>query len=159
MPTVSTIPYPMTNGARQSFVSIEVKLNGQIFMGITKIDYKRTRERTVVTGTNADPLGKTRGENKYEASCDVYLAEFNQFMVSTMGGNGYGDVFFSVDVTYSENGFDTIHDTLIGCTVDSTEASNSKGTEGLVRAVNLAPLKILFNGIDDNASPLQGVQS
>jgi hypothetical protein len=159
MPTVATIPYPMTNGARQSFVSIEVKLNGQIFVGIPKIDYKRTRERTVITGTNADPLGKTRGENKYEGSCDIYLAEFNQFMVSTMGGAGYGDVFFNVDVTYSENGLDVIHDTLIGCTIDSTEASNSKGSEGSLRTVNLSPLKVLFNGIDDNSSPLQGVQS
>ena len=159
MTAVATIPYPMTNGARQSYVSLEAKLNGQIFMGITKIDYKRNRERTVITGTNADPLGKTRGENKYEASCELYLAEWNQFMVSTMGGAGYGDVFFTVDVTYSEKNLDMIHDTLLGCTIDSTEASNAKGTEGTLRTVNLSPLKILFNGVDDNATPLQGVQS
>ena len=157
MPTVSTIPYPMVNGARVSFVSIETKLNGQVFMGITKIDYKRTRERAFIEGTNADPLGKTRGTNKYEASCEMHLAEFNQFCISTLGGAGYGDVFFPVDVTYSENGFDMIHDQIIGCTVDSTEASNAKGAEGTVRNMDLKPLKVLFNGVDDNAVPLRGV--
>ena len=114
MPAVATIPYPMVDGARVSFVSIDAKLKGQVFVGITKIDYKRTRERTDLYGTNADPIAKTRGTNKYEASGDLYLAEFNAFTKQTLGGDGYGDVFFPIDVTYSENGFDMIHDQLIG---------------------------------------------
>ena len=157
MTTLATIPYPMANGARASFVSIELKLKGQVFCGFTKIDYKRERERTDLYGNNVDPLGKTRGSNKFEGSCDLYLAEFIAFIMSVLGGPGYGDVFFGVDVTYSENGSDLVHDQLIGCTLDSTEASQAQGNEGLKRGVNLHPLKILFNGIDDSAQPLQGV--
>ena len=44
-------------------------------------------------------------------------------------GEGYGDVFFQVLVTYSENGFDTIQDTINGCTIDGLEVSQSQGSD------------------------------
>jgi hypothetical protein len=63
-------------------------------------------------------------------------------------------VAFTVLVTYGENGFDTIVDELLGCTMDTTEASNSQGPDPLVRKVELNPLKIRFNQIDDLEFPL-----
>lgn len=67
---------------------------------------------------------------------------------------GYGDQLFSIHVTYTENGFTTITDILLGCTVDSTEASQSQSADALVRKIDLGPLKILYNGIDDLLTPL-----
>lgn len=151
------IAYPLINGVRHSFSSIELKLNGQIFLGFRSINYSRTRSRSFARGNSPDPLGKTRGENEYSADCEVYLAEWNLFQSQL--GAGYGDVFFQVLVTYTENGFDSIQDVLNGCTMDSTEASNSQGPDPLVRKFNLSPVKILFNGIDDLATPLVGVQT
>src|SRR5271154_6739125 len=122
---MAAIPYPFVNGDRHSFASIEMKLNGQIFLGIKSIDYSRTRNRELVRGTHPDPLGKTVGENDYKASVEVYLAEWNQFQNSlslggTVGsavggaigglvgglvagvlGGGYGSTYFTVTVTYS----------------------------------------------------------
>ena len=157
MPKVTTIPYPMVDGARVAFVSMEAKLKGQIFVGITKLDYSRKRNREILKGTNADPIGKTRGDNDYACTGELYLAEFNQFIHQVLGGDGYGDVFFPIDVTYSENGFDTIHDQIIGCTVDETKRANAKGPAGTTTEVDFAPLKIKFDGLDDNGNPLQGV--
>lgn len=156
------IAYPLVNGCRHSFVSIELKLNGQIFTGFKEINYSRTRSRSVVMGNNADPLGKTRGTNEYKADCTLYLAEFNAFVLDTLGGTangGYGDVFFAIAVTYSENGLDTIVDTLTGCTLDSTDASNSQGNDPTIRKFELNSLKILFNDVDDNSVPLTGTQT
>lgn len=149
------IAYPLVNGVRHSFASIELKLNAQIFIGFKSINYNRTRSRAKVRGNSPDPLGKTIGDNDYTADAELYLAEWNQFQSSL--GVGYGDVFFQVLVTYSANGFDTIQDVINGCTIDSTEASQSQGPDPLVRKFDLAPLKILYNGIDDLASPLIGV--
>ncbi len=154
---MTPIQYPLINGVRHSFASIELKLNGQIFIGFKSINYSRKRTRAVVRGNSPDPLGKTIGDNEYTTDAEIYLAEWNLFQ--SLLGPGYGDVFFQVLATYSANGFDTIQDVINGCTLDSTEASQGQGPDPLVRKFDLAPLKILFNGIDDLAAPLKGVQT
>lgn len=151
------IQYPLVNGVRHSFASIELKLKNQIFIGFKSINYSRTRTRALVRGNHPDPLGKTIGENEYSADVELYLAEWNLFQSQL--GEGYGDVFFQVLVTYSANGFDTIQDVINGCTVDSLEASNSQGPDPTVRKFDMKPLKILYNGEDDVAVPLVGVST
>lgn len=154
------IPYPLINGVRHSFSSIELKLGTNIFVGFKSINYSRKRTRTIVRGKSPDPLGKTRGTNEYTADCEIYLAEWNALLAQLQAiAPGYGDVLFTVLVTYSENGFDTIQDTINGCSIDTTEASQAEGPDPLVRKVELNPLKILFNGVDDLATPLTGVQT
>lgn len=155
MPT--SIQYPLINGVRHSFASIEFKLwtpsgAGQIYVGFKSINYSRKRTRSQPRGAHPDPLGKTRGDNDYAADCELYLAEWNLFQATL--GKGYGDIAGQVIVTYGENQFDVITDTLNGCNIDSTEASQSQGPDALVRKVDLGPTKILFNGLDDLAVPL-----
>jgi hypothetical protein len=149
------IKYPLINGVRHSFASVELKFAGQIFIGVKAVNYSRTRTRAEVRGNHPDPLGKTQGENVYAGDIEIYLAEFNR--LETLLGAGYGDSFFSCVVTYSANGFDTIVDTITGCTIDTTEAALSQGPDPLTRKIDLKPLKILFNGIDDVLVPLVGV--
>jgi hypothetical protein len=149
----STLAYPLINGVRHGFSSIELKMNGLIFVGFKSINYSRTRSRGLVKGNSPDPIAKTRGENEYKADCEIYLAEWNLFQAQL--GDGYGDKPFTVLVTYGENGFDTIVDELLGCNVDSLDASNGQGSDPLVRKIDLGPLKILFNGKDDLEFPLK----
>ncbi len=155
---MTAIAYPLTTGVRHSFPDIEAKIAGQIFIGIKSGEYSRTRSRTMLYGTNVDPIGKTRGKNEYKGSVEIYLAEFD-FLLSLLaeqagGLGGYGDQAFNVTFTYITPGFDPIIDTLIGCTLDTTDVSNSEGTEGLTRKFELNPVKILFNGQEDSAVPL-----
>lgn len=162
---MTSLAFPLVNGIRHSFSSIELKIAGLIFSGFKGINYSRTRTRGLIRGNSPDPLAKTRGSNEYKADCEVYLAEFNliqqalQALATSKFGTpgGYGDVFFPVYVSYSENGLDVITDTLLGCTMDSTESSNGEGTDGTVRKFELAPLKILYNGIDDLSTPIVNV--
>jgi hypothetical protein len=148
----ATIPYPLINGYRHGFSSIELKLNNQLFVGFKSINYTRTRSRSAVMGNHPDPIAWTRGTNEYKGDCELYLAEFSLFQ--SLLGKGYGDVAFSVLVTYGESEFDTIVDELIGCHLDSVDASNGQGTDALTRKFDLNPLKILHNGIDDVEFPL-----
>lgn len=157
MAAPTPIPYPFLNGVRHSFASVEFKFNGLIFVGIASMNYSRTRTRGLVRGNHPDPLGKTIGENEYSADVELYVAEWNQFQASLgNAGKGYGDQFFTATAVYTANGFDLITDTLLGCTMDTTEAALAKGTDGLSRKLQLNPLKILFNGLDDLAVPLAG---
>lgn len=153
--------YPLVNGTRHSWASVEVKVAGQIFY-VTSVNYSRKRNRTIVRENHPDPVGKTKGSNEYSADCEMLLSEFNNLQAALINqanqqglNGGYGDVFFQVLVQYSENGLDTVSDQILGCTLDSTEASNSEGTDPSKRKFDLAPLKILFAGQDDLAQPLQ----
>jgi hypothetical protein len=146
------IQYPLVRGVRHGFSSIELKMNGLLFVGFKSINYSRKRTRGMVRGNSPDPLGKTRGENEYSGDCELYLAEWNLFQQNLKAG--YGDVLFDVLVTYGENGFDTITDELLGCTFDSSDAANGQGSDPLVRKIDLTPIKIKFGGLDDLQFPL-----
>ncbi len=149
------IPYAIINGARASFTSLVYKIDGQEFAGFKSVTMNRKRERGTAYGANPDPLGKTRGKNSYEHKLEPYVAEWKAFLLDHFGA-GYGDRFFTCELTITENGFDTQTHLAQGCTIDSSELSFSEGTDALSVPVDFSPVKILFNGIDDNATPLQG---
>jgi hypothetical protein len=152
------IAYALLNGARMGFSSIEPKIilasgSSLIFGGFKSLNYKRARTREEARSNSPDPIGKTVGENAYTGDLEVYAAEALQ-IINFLGGAGYGDVFFALAVTYLMNGFDTQVDTLLGCTLDEFDSSNSQGPANLTRKFNLSPLKLLVNGLDDLAIPL-----
>lgn len=148
--------YPLIRGRRHGFASITLKfaLDGgkKIQMFCKSINYGRTRTRGIVRGNHPDPIAKTLGENEYKANVEIALAEY-RLLVAELGP-GYGDVQFDTLVTYGENGFETVTDEILGCTLDDDDASNSQGPDPLVRKLDLAPLKILMAGIDDLAIPM-----
>lgn len=155
MPLALPLQYPSTSGPRTSFQHAELKIAGIPFVGFKKFDYSRTRSREMIYGANADPLGKSLGQNEYKASCEVYVPEWQLFLQSlATAGIAYGDVFFDVTVTYNASGFAVFTDTLKGCSIDSTDAPNAQGTAALTRTFELNPLKILFGGLEDNNAPL-----
>lgn len=153
------IQYPLLNGVRHSFTSIELRATtgenfGEVYF-IKSCNYTRTRSRGMVRGNHPDPLGKTRGENEYTGDVELYLAEWQDFVTNVLGAAGYGDVFFNLVITYNETGFDPIVDEIRGCTWDTSDAQNAQGTDPTVRKVTLNPIKILFNGVDDLEIPLR----
>lgn len=150
--TFDQIPYAMVSGYRHSYVSIQLRLNSRYIIGAASIEYERTRTRAVVYGTSQSPLGKTRGQNGFKCVAELYVAETRALIQEL--GPGYGDIVFPVTVTYDEDGFGTITDTIVGCTLDSLTAGGSKGTDGLTQKMDLGPIDILFNGISDAKRPL-----
>lgn len=149
--------YPHTDGDRQSFASIEARFKDKVYF-IHAINYSRERSRGVVLLNHPDPMGKTKGTNAYKADAEMLLAEFEE-LKKDLGegdnGDGYGDKYFTVVVTFTENGLDTITDELLGCTLDSTDASNAQGDDATMRKFNLNPVKIKFGQADDCATPLK----
>ena len=67
------IQVPLTTGVVRSFGHTRVQIAGLEFTGGYKqVKLKRTRTREMVMSNSPDPVGKTLGENKYEASIVAY---------------------------------------------------------------------------------------
>jgi hypothetical protein len=146
----------LIRGFRHGFASITLVFaldsGKKIQMFCKSINYGRTRSRGLVRGNHPDPIAKTRGENEYKCSVEMALAEYRLLVAEI--GPGYGDLFFDTLVTYGEDGFTTVTDTILGCTIDDDDASNSQGPDPLMRKLDLAPLKILMAGVDDLEVPM-----
>jgi hypothetical protein len=152
------VQVPMTNGVVRSFGHVRLNIAGLEFTGGFKsIDYSRTRKREMVMSNSPDPVGKTLGENEYKCEAELYHDWMVNLIqtVENLLGPGYGDQPFTVYVSYVGANLATVTDTILNCTVDSTDFQNKSGTAALSRKVDFGPTKILFSGLDDLAVPLQ----
>lgn len=153
---------PFINGVGYSWASIQAEIfcesTGQRwkgFQGFSSVNFNGgERERGFGYGPHPDPLFKTRGQNKYDASIKFYLHAFRYLTETVLGGAGYGDRSFTLTIQYLENGLDPVTVEIRGCTLDSRKVDNAKGTDGTEFECMLSPLKILWNGIDDVDNPL-----
>ena len=157
---IFTIGYGNSSGPRPSFGSISLEMFGLRFVAFKKIEYSRTRSREMIMGAHPDPMGKTLGENAYKCTAELYINEFVLFLRQIKLANptgGYGEIFFPINVQYNIVGVGVVTDTIEGCTIDSTDASNSQGPGGLTRTIEFNPTKIKFDGLDDVDVPLSVV--
>lgn len=159
------ILYPTVQGVRQSIASCTLEIIGPGAQGgaagapwrtrgWSKLTYKRTRDRGDVYGPHPDPLGKTRGQNNYQCSLTMYLAEWKYLKSEILGGPGYGDRFFTIICTYTANGFDPVKVEVRGCTVDENSIDNSVGTDATQVEMSLHPIKVIVDDEDDVDDPL-----
>jgi hypothetical protein len=150
-PLGQPLQYPLINGFRPSWASIEFNIAGILNYSIQSAEYKATRTRKKTRGTAVNPIAKTRGSIDYDCKVKMLLAESMQLLaqlgsVDPTGNNAYGDIFFTMTVQYAEPNSNIITDTIMGCTVDTVEQSSSEGVEDIVIEHDFAPLLILRNG-------------
>lgn len=126
---MTTPKYPLVNGVRYSFASIEFNIAGKIILGAKEIAYTEALEPGEVRGTGSQVLGRTAGDYSVEGSCTLYREEWDD-LLDTLG-EGYLRKSFDVTTTYADEGAPTKTDKLVGCRIKSVEQSNSQGTDGL----------------------------
>lgn len=144
-----SVPYPLIQGVRHSWSSIEIRLNGAIVLGVTEINYSPTLEPGEVRGAGARVIAHTLGQATYEGDFTILLEEFNVLVAAL--GDQWMTKTFDIVVTYDESGsgLSTIVDTLSGCRITKVEASNSSGsTDGSTRKCTIKYLQLLLNGVD-----------
>jgi hypothetical protein len=146
--------YPLVNGTRHEWSSIEIKLAGAITIGVREAAYNDKLEPTKVFGVHAEALGRTRGVYTAEGSITLLLDEANSLI--ELLGDGFKEVVWDMTVSYSEGG-KTITDEIIGCRIKTTDQSLSQGADGLQRKFDLDVMKVLWNGKDSLANPLKGL--
>lgn len=158
---VTPIQVPLTNGVVRSFGHVRLQIAGLEFTGGFK-SFKRSRkrEREIPYSNNPDPIGKTLGENKYQAS-GVFYYDWFMNMIQTVQntlGRGYGDQPFNIYVSYVGTHLVPYTDIIVNCTIDSTEADDSAGNTALTREIEFNPTKIYFGGFEDLHDPLVAPQ-
>jgi hypothetical protein len=154
---VTPIQVPLTNGVVRSFGHMVMSIAGLEFTGGFK-SFKRSRqrERELPYSNSPDPIGKTLGQNKYQASGVFYYDWWANLLLTVQQnlGPGYGDQPFTIYCSYIGVNLNVYTDTIINCTFDTTEADDAAGTQALTREIQFNPTKILFNGYDDLEDPL-----
>jgi len=140
-----TLAYPLINGVRYDFSSIEVKVSGRSFLGIKEIAYSDSLEPGEVYGAHAQVLGRTRGQYKAEGSMTLFRAEADEWLQAL--GEGFLEAVFDIQVFYAEAGMPLVTDTLVGCRIKKPDISLSAGSDALQVKFDLHMLYILHNGI------------
>ena len=154
------IQVPLTQGAIRSFGHLQIQAAGlELNGGLKGFKRSRKRDREFPMSNNPDPVGKTLGENKYQASVILYYDWFMNMLLTLQNtfGPGYGDQSFTAYATYVGVNLVVYTDMLLNCTLDSTDADDVQGIGALTRPIELNPTKILFGGYDDLAVPLVNI--
>lgn len=146
--------YPLVNGHRYSFSSIEAVVNGKRLLGFTSINYKQSLEPGEARGEHAQRYGTTRGELKADGDAEILKEEGEQLIKEL--GNGYMEKRFPVVVTYAEEGGKTRTDTLHNVRIQEVSDGHSSGNEALkikltlnidfVEKDGVMPLKKMLGG-------------
>lgn len=146
------VPFPLVNGNRFSYASIELSIDSQVFTGFSGISYQQSLEPSEVRGTGPQNMGFTRGDLKAEGSLDIYIEEDARIIAAL--GDGFYEKFFPVTVTYQEQGQQLITDSIPYVRFKSGQRSHQKGTDGLTVKRDLLLFYILENGV----APINNLQ-
>jgi len=149
------------NGNLYSWGSSSVKIDGQLYTGITSIKYAQKRERTMGygMGQHQAPRGRTRGKYTVEPvtikfNRDSAEALRKQLAAFSASGNSYGEHEFPIVIQAFEPGFDPITVELQRCVYEGESVDAEEGPEPGMEEITFSCMKIRVNGrvlFDDSA--------
>lgn len=145
---IPSVAYPLVNGHRYSFASIEAIFGGFPTIGFTEINYKPSLKGTLCYGSAPQPIGETRGKLELSVDWTMYRHEFELFKQGFPAlGVGFGEYRFDIIVQYAELLMPVITDTIVGVRVQEPDLSNRDGTDPSMVKLTGSCLNILLNGV------------
>jgi hypothetical protein len=141
------------NGNVMSWGSIKVKIAGDLFTGLTGLEYEDARERALFYGMGRAhaPKGKTRG--KYTPSaCKLtgkkatIQAMRDKLAALSPSGTSYGDVEFLITAEYVDSGEAPMLVALEQCHWTKNTSSEEENPDPLSESIEFQPLRIRRNG-------------
>lgn len=144
--------YPLINGHKYSWSSIEAVFGALPILGIKSINYKSSLKAGTVRGTLPQKIGRTRGEQDADCDFEMYKLEAMAF-ISTLGANGYGfgEVSFPITVSYSELASlppqPPVTDMIVGVRIEEIAHSNAEGTDPTTVKFTCSCMDVLHNGV------------
>lgn len=146
---------PIINGHFPDWSSVEFKFNGRIYTLVKSFNYSDNIDEVQPRGNNPEPVGGTRGEYKAEGDVEFYIDEFKRIVADL--GDGWRERRFLVTAAYRDGEQPVTTDTIIGVRILGVDASQSAGTDPLVRKCKLSILKIKWAGKENLLNPLSGI--
>jgi hypothetical protein len=147
MPT--PISYPLINGVRYDFSSVELNFNGTVQRaGIKSLSYKHSLTPGELRGNRPQIVGRTRGKYEASASFEMFKTEYQQFIFS-IGAFGYMEKAFDITACWADpsNLSQVVMDVIKGCRIKNDEDTGQEGGEAQIVKVELSVLNILRNGV------------
>lgn len=148
------IPYPLINGHRYSFASIEARFNGIAIIGFKSLNYDDSLEPGEVYGSRPQLLGATRGKQKASGDFEMYRLEFELLKASLAAiptGLGltpsFGEPYFKIVATYAEAGQPVVTDTLHGVRIKKAASGNTDGTDASLIKCDLFVTRVELGGV------------
>lgn len=148
---MSVPDYPLVNGHRFSFASIEAVIAGRKFVGFKSIQYSSALEPGEVRGAHPEVLGATRGKATHDGSVEIYREEWQALIIELnrrSNGKGFLEVYFQIVVNVAEDGSPTVTDTLRGCRMKKAQGGGTEGTDPLSVPSDLWITKVKWGGLD-----------
>lgn len=136
--------YPLINGHRYSFSSLEANIAGIPVPGISELSYNDGLEPGAIEGTSPQRLGRTRGKYESDGSMSMYRQEFDELTARL--GDGYGERSFNIVASYADDGQPTVTDRLVGCRIKKVDNQAQKGSDPLEVKLELDIMYIERNG-------------
>ena len=148
------LPSTVINGTHYDASSYEIRVDSTPFSPYVKsLTYNDKLTPVFGYGQSSQPLLRTRGVyDPGSVSFELYKFAgntFEKYLTSLAGGHGFGEVVFSIYVTITEPGFDTIFDQLLSCRVTGSgnEMPATGGSEHATVKYDIMPGLILHNGV------------
>lgn len=143
-----SIAYPLINGHRYDWTSVQITIDGIPYTGVKSLSYRQTLTPGVVRGTRSQPTGRTRGQYEPEGSIEMYKEDYQNLInaLSFAGTRGYMETAFQVLAQYSSGVLAVVTDTLVGCRISSDEDSHDESPDGLTVSCDLSIMYILRDG-------------
>lgn len=143
----------IVNKVAYSHASVEARIEAEgisyTTQEITEVGYDDEVEPGELRGTSSEILGRTRGEYKPSGKLKMSKKAHNE-LIAVMGP-GFFLKPVTLVVAYEEPELGLIVDTLQYCRIKKNSGSSSKGSDPNEVECDLAPIKILWNGIDGSA--------
>jgi hypothetical protein len=140
------LTYPLINGIRYSWASIEMQANGLIIPGVRSINYSDTLTPGKPRGTSSVWLGHTLGQYEADADMEVFREEHEVYKLS-LGGIGFMERPHIIVVNYFEPTRGVLADVL-NVRIMGNQIANSDSSDATVIKHTLSVLSpILWNGV------------
>lgn len=154
---MAPVPYPLVNGHRHDFSSVEITAGARTFNGVKSIKYSQTLEPGKVRGNRSQIIGRTRGPLDSDGSIELYRLEFQDLirvLAALRPGVGYMEAVFDITVTFAESGTEVMQDVLQGCRIKKHEGNGQEGGDAITVACDLDIMMVLPGGV----APIGGRQ-
>ena len=140
--------FPLINGNRYDYTSIEILILGVPYRGVKAIDYSDKLGAKKSYGTSAQAVGRTRGVMDASGSIEVFKedAVIIRAALAALGLGGYGEVDFLINVAFAEGIVGTITDQLVGCRILEVADSHSQGGDALTEKWSLDIMNVIRAG-------------
>jgi len=133
----------LVNGINYGWGNITMVLFNSPVIGITKIEYKTTQNKSNNYGLGRDVIGRGYGNFEYSGSIEIYYEEWMKIIAASATGDALQIPPFSITVLYSGTGVVPRKEILYNCEfLESPMVSNQGDTTIKVT------IPIIFTGVE-----------